>query len=581
MDNSEIEASAVGSVHSKLNDTGFINVSDIKEGDKFPIWDGNILVYSSDKQKNNETIRYKIPIQIKGTEAKIEKSLKYNIRTNDLKKYCKDGGVLYFVVQVIRGHSENNKVFYIDLLPAKIKRILQNKEKNGKISIDIKNLPSSREELVNLIFNFGLNREKQADFIPIDKYTLADFKEICLHYETPFKTTPNDILLNFSGYAYGYKDNIPYPFEIPKGAISHTISAPLKISINETECFKNCELRKDINTLTLIINHNIEFIYNNENKNVKCNLLLQGTLRNYIESTKFLLEVHKYRHFYVNGYKQDCPFEKDDTSVLESNLKYYEELKKAFDESGVKEDIELHQFNENDNKNATILINAFVYNQDIALKTDAEGYVLDFHILDKTITCLAFRNKTGKYNFKRFPIEGIVTVEKNGNLLRVPSILMLKRQHLKNSINIQIDSFLDYIKKCPISPYYLDIVNETALELMAAYDDINKSSLLDTAENIINWIEDKNKDEKSAVVYHLNLLQCKIRKNKKLSNEDKDYLHTLVEENNAPILKYGAYILLQDKQGAERQFKKLGQDDQNNIKKFPIYKLWEQLNNNT
>lgn len=519
MDNSEIEASAVGSVHSKLNDTGFINVSDIKEGDKFPIWDGNILVYSSDKQKNNETIRYKIPIQIKGTEAKIEKSLKYNIRTNDLKKYCKDGGVLYFVVQVIRGHSENNKVFYTDLLPAKIKRLLQNKEKNGKISIDFKNLPSSREELVNLIFNFGLNRGKQADFIPIDKYTLADFKEICLHYETPFKTTPNDILLNFSGYAYGYKDNIPYPFEIPKGAISHTISVPLKISINETECFKNCELRKDINTLTLIINHNIEFIYNNENKNVKCNLLLQGTLHNYIESTKFLLEVHKYRHFYINGYKQDCPFEKDDTSILESNLKYYEELKKAFDESGVKEDIELHQFSENDNKNATILINAFVYNQDIALKTDAEGYVLDFHILDKTITCLAFRNKAGKYNFKRFPIEGIVTVEKNGNLLKVPSILMLKRQHLKNSINIQIDSFLNYIKKYPISPCYLDIVNETVLELMAAYDDINKDSLLDTAESIINWIEDKNKDEKSAVVYHLNLLQCKIRKNKKLGSK--------------------------------------------------------------
>ena len=69
--------------------------------------------------------------------------------------------------------------------------------------------------------------------------------------------------------------------------------------------------------------------------------------------------------------------------------------------------------------------------------------------------------------------------------------------------------------------------------------------------------------------------------NQKLSNEDKDYLHTLVEENNTPILKYGAYILLQDKQGAERQFKKLGQDEQNNIKKFPIYKLWNQLNNDT
>ena len=230
MTNSQIENSAVGSVKRALNDTGYIDVSNIKEGDKFPVWDGDILVYVSDKERKNENIKYKLPVQVKGTEARVENSLKFKIRTNDLKKYRDDGGVIYFVVQVDKNNSINNKIFYIDLLPVNIKKILKNKTSKGSISVDIKILPEKKEELVNLIFNFGLNKEKQASFIPTDKYTTADFDKIYLHYETPFKITPNNVLLNFSGFLYGYKDDIPYPIlEVQKGGISQIITAPLKI----------------------------------------------------------------------------------------------------------------------------------------------------------------------------------------------------------------------------------------------------------------------------------------------------------------------------------------------------------------
>ena len=128
MTNSQIENSAVGSVKRALNDTGYIDVSNIKEGDKFPVWDGDILVYDSDKERKNENIKYKLPVQVKGTEARVENSLKFKIRTNDLKKYRDDGGVIYFVVQVDKNNSINNKIFYIDLLPVNIKKILKNKK---------------------------------------------------------------------------------------------------------------------------------------------------------------------------------------------------------------------------------------------------------------------------------------------------------------------------------------------------------------------------------------------------------------------------------------------------------------------
>lgn len=580
MTNSQIENSAVGSVKRALNDTGYIDVSNIKEGDKFPVWDGDILVYDSDKERKNENIKYKLPVQVKGTEARVENSLKFKIRTNDLKKYRDDGGVIYFVVQVDKNNSINNKIFYIDLLPVNIKKILKNKTSKGSISVDIKIFPEKKEELVNLIFNFGLNKEKQASFIPTDKYTLADFDKIYLHYETPFKITPNNILLNFSGFLYGYKDDIPYPIlEIQKGGISQIITVPLKISVNNTVFFENCELKKDINSLTLIINHNIEFIYNNNDRNIKCNLLLKGTLDNYIKSIKFLLEIHKVKHFYINESKQDCPFESDDTKILEDNLRDYEILKEAFDKSGVTEDIELRVFNETDKRNASILINAFVHNQDIALKKDSEGYVLDFHILEKTITCLAVRNKTGKYNLLRFPIEGTVTVEKNDNLIKVPPVLMLKRQHFKNSANINFMTFVGDIKKYEVTASYLEVVNESVLELVSAYDETKKDILLDVAYNIVQWMEQVNTEDKSAIIYHLNLLQCKVRKDKKLPDEDKEYLYKISEQSDEVAFRFGATVLLKEKDRAERYFKQLPKEEQERIINCPIYTLWKGTNN--
>ena len=580
MTNSQIENSAVGSVKRSLNDTGYIDVSNIKDGDKFPVWDGDILVYDSVKERKNENIKYKLPVQVKGTEARVENSLKFKIRTNDLKKYRDDGGVIYFVVQVDKNNSINNKIFYIDLLPVNIKKILKNKTSKGSISVDIKIFPEKKEELVDLIFNFGLNKEKQASFIPTDKYTPADFDKIYLHYGTPFKITPNNILLNFSGFLYGYKDDIPYPIlEVQKGGISQIITAPLKISVNNTVFFENCELKKDINSLTLIINHNIEFIYNNNDRNIKCSLLLKGTLDNYIKSIKFLLEIHKVKHFYINESKQDCPFESDDTKILEDNLKYYEILKEAFDKSGVIEDIELRVFNETDKRNASILINAFVHNQDIALKKDSEGYVLDFHILEKTITCLAVRNKTGKYNLLRFPIEGTVTVEKNDNLIKVPPVLMLKRQHFKNSANINFMTFVGDIKKYEVTASYLEVVNESVLELVSAYDETKKDILLDVAYNIVQWMEQVNTEDKSAIIYHLNLLQCKVRKDKKLPDEDKEYLYKISEQSDEVAFRFGATVLLKEKDRAERYFKQLPKEEQERIINCPIYTLWKGLNN--
>ena len=70
-----IENSAVGSVEQILNDTKCINVGNIAKNDRYPLYDGNIIVYKSNKSRKRKNIDYFEDLQIKGVTKKIDKRL--------------------------------------------------------------------------------------------------------------------------------------------------------------------------------------------------------------------------------------------------------------------------------------------------------------------------------------------------------------------------------------------------------------------------------------------------------------------------------------------------------------------------
>lgn len=84
----------------------------LKEDDKEPSWDGDILIYSSEDLQV-ENIIYKIPTQVKGKND--EKLLKrsgitYPVAYKNLRNYFNDGGVCYFVI-IISDDGEKANIF--------------------------------------------------------------------------------------------------------------------------------------------------------------------------------------------------------------------------------------------------------------------------------------------------------------------------------------------------------------------------------------------------------------------------------------------------------------------------------------
>lgn len=59
-----VEQIATSAITERFSQTGVIR-PEVDSSDKKPLWDGDLLVYSSESQTNRELL-YKLPLQIKG-----------------------------------------------------------------------------------------------------------------------------------------------------------------------------------------------------------------------------------------------------------------------------------------------------------------------------------------------------------------------------------------------------------------------------------------------------------------------------------------------------------------------------------
>ena len=146
-------------LHGKMNEL-------LKEEDKEPSWDGDILIYSSEDLKV-ENILYRISTQVKGKNDESwlnKKSVTYPVEYRHLRNYLNDGGVCYFVI-AISDDGERTTIFYNALTPIKLKSILKGKEKkkpDQTRSVPLNRLTNNdKNELFRVLMQFGHDSGEQ------------------------------------------------------------------------------------------------------------------------------------------------------------------------------------------------------------------------------------------------------------------------------------------------------------------------------------------------------------------------------------------------------------------------------------
>lgn len=129
LDSKAIEILAVNAVKDSIVTSEYLEPF-ISENDKEPSWDGAVYIYG-DKFKKKNTLKGRMPVQVKGKQCndqlkcnnQLKSEISYLISTVDLRNYLHDGGCMLFVVYIYN-RGETNKIYYSELTPIKLRRLL-------------------------------------------------------------------------------------------------------------------------------------------------------------------------------------------------------------------------------------------------------------------------------------------------------------------------------------------------------------------------------------------------------------------------------------------------------------------------
>ena len=121
----------------KINDL-IINIptaySKIDENDKNISWDGTIDFYENENIEKKDNYLFSIDVQVKGRSTpkkRLGEKQQLDMDIADIRNYLKKDGTLLLLV-MFRNESEDYKIYFLDLLPYNITKLLANTNESTK-----------------------------------------------------------------------------------------------------------------------------------------------------------------------------------------------------------------------------------------------------------------------------------------------------------------------------------------------------------------------------------------------------------------------------------------------------------------
>lgn len=546
--------------------------------DKSPCFDGEIIVYNSEKllKKNIEDT---VKVQIKGTtKYKRVKGSKtsYSIAKEDLEVFKKTGkGVIYFLVVIDRKTSKMQP-FYKSLTPLEIERNLSilRAKKQKSLAIDFKKVKENQLEQICL---YQIKRvRKQASFY----IGLGENKKFSTYF-MEYDILPSEMdtfnPLETPMYIYGIEDGNEYPL---KAAIPNSINriSNVNFNIEEEDINISIEICESLNNIKIIVENILEFNFSKVNNKGNLKLNKINNLLSYVKALKTL------KYLLINN---ELPFDlgeikasidnKKEFENLGLEIKKYERALEICKKIGIKSNYSFEHIENSElvieqiidffgDKNYEQLVNGYDENHNI-LKIEIAGRLnllllkdnedeLYYNLFDRSLY-----EKVGAYLPKN---EGPF----NPNLDEYYSVSIFTAYPLKELIeltNFEFELYQDSLlsEKHDKS---LESNNTLALEMINIYFDTKDFRFLSLAQNLLHELINKHSDN---LIYKLNIILIHKIEGITFNEEEEEFLGTIIEEDDL-VMKFGAYVLMDAKIPANKIFQQLSEEEKKLIEEFPI-----------
>lgn len=192
-DTEKVERKATREVEERISQVDGLRPN-INTNDRTASFDGDISINESltGSKKNGFGI---IRVQVKGTTVKIlhSKTCQYRVSKSDLRVFARNGGVMYFVVEILQDFSDF-RIFYRSLDPfsAAIQLDAMSKNKNrNTASLEFTILPDDNDAIMRLARMLE-SRKDEGNWLDKDSRKYAKGNEVIVESTVPFG--PEDIL---------------------------------------------------------------------------------------------------------------------------------------------------------------------------------------------------------------------------------------------------------------------------------------------------------------------------------------------------------------------------------------------------
>lgn len=169
----QIERNAVNAVRDYVDATDCLR-SYLEANDKTPLWDGHVFVFNGAPDKK-ENLFGTLRAQIKGTEVESFLSVEhYRLPVSEMRLYMLEGGLFFFVVEMLESSKTQRKIFYKRLTPQYIKAILSQSKGNQSVELTLPPLPTDYHIVEDEMLNFIRDSRKQVSFADKPGLSLAE-----------------------------------------------------------------------------------------------------------------------------------------------------------------------------------------------------------------------------------------------------------------------------------------------------------------------------------------------------------------------------------------------------------------------
>ena len=596
----QIEQWGVDAVGVTLSHTDTLRCS-LNVNDKIPIWDGDVLIYKSNKQ-NNDNLVGKVSVQLKGklaTKKELAKdSISYPVKIVDLVIYQKNCGTIYFVTLINKHNNFQKTIYYETLTPKQIRYYIKGKQNQITGTIKLKRLPQDKYIIQSIFYNFFLECSL-GDIPPISLDELSSIKDnikisasVTQFLPEGSKPSPVDVLLNNELLWTAKIPNHPIPIPIDLGTRTE-LTLILKeglppILVNGERYDNYLSITRNKNSTVYKFGQSTTLETPNNSKGINIKFSLSGLLSDRIKDLVFminLIETHKIRTEEVDIFKlgeiiTDNPVEVEEAKNI---LDFHKRIDSFWKSMKVKDDFDIGKIDINSSLiELDLLMKSMNGKEPVHIDTEEKQ---PYYLLRKEVSnfkILLFLEsvdqKNNLYNiYNYFDHTETVKIRRNNTENISSKYSALNSDDYIELSNIDFSDILPSFKKViSLNNRVYDPANYDLLNLLLAYDkhEDHPSFILEIAKDIASWLLEEGGEVLPYEFRIINYLQT-IKRERELTVEEIKKLYEVSEKTDSLMNKLGANLLLENYKVARLNFEELKDEEKELFKSFPIYRFWQ------